>query len=114
MGSRGGAFQDRAVDVGQAPLRMVPDRAVPAPADRTGGRDGFRAAVGALDPGPLREVLTAVAYARDEAARTGSGTVPAGRWSAVVAAAERAVDAVGAEAPQRRAAAPPRSRMAVA
>jgi len=36
-------------------------------------------------------VLTAVAYARDDAARTGATTVADDRWRAVVAAAERAV-----------------------
>ncbi len=52
-------------------------------------RDRFRAAVVALPPGPLRDVLTAVAYARDAAARTGDPAVPDDRWQAVVAAAER-------------------------
>ncbi len=52
-------------------------------------RDRFRAAVVALPPGPLREVLTAVAYARDAAARTGEPAVPDDRWQAVVAVAER-------------------------
>jgi len=54
-------------------------------------RHAFRSAVAALDPGPLRDVLTAVAYARDDAARTGVTTVADDRWRAVVAAAERAV-----------------------
>ncbi len=52
-------------------------------------RDRFRAAVVALPPGPLREVLTAVAYARDAAARTGGPAVPEDRWVALVAVAER-------------------------
>jgi hypothetical protein len=56
-------------------------------------RDRFRSDVGALPPGPLRDVLVAVAYARDEAARSGAPTVAADRWRAVVAAAERAVRA---------------------
>ena len=54
-------------------------------------RHAFRSAVAALDPGPLRDVLTAVAYARDDAARTGATTVSDDRWRAVLAAAERAV-----------------------
>jgi hypothetical protein len=59
-------------------------------------RDRFRAGVTTLAPGPLRDLLIAVAYARDEAARTGATTAPDDRWRAVVAAAERAV---GAAAP---------------
>jgi hypothetical protein len=54
-------------------------------------RDQFRSAVAALPPGPLRDVLTTVAYARDAAARTGASSAPDDRWLAVVAAAERAV-----------------------
>ena len=54
-------------------------------------RDMFRSSVAALAPGPLRDVLTAVAYARDGAARTGATTPSDDRWRAVVAAAERAV-----------------------
>jgi hypothetical protein len=54
-------------------------------------RDQFRSAVVALPPGPLRDVLTAVAYARDAAARAGTDSAPDDRWLAVVAAAERAV-----------------------
>jgi hypothetical protein len=114
MGSRGGVVQDGTVDVGKAPLRMVRDRTVPAAVDRADGRDSFRAAVAALDPGPVRELLTAVAYARDEAARNGSGTASTGRWAAVVAAAERTVTAADADLPQRRAAVLPASRRAVA
>ena len=53
-------------------------------------RDQFRSSVAALAPGPLRDVLTAVAYARDGAARTGATTPSDDRWRAVVAAAERA------------------------
>ena len=56
-------------------------------------RDRFRAGVTTLAPGPLRDVLIAVAYARDEAARTGATTTSDDRWRAVVAAAERAVRA---------------------
>ena len=59
-------------------------------------RHAFRSAVAALDPGPLREVLTAVAYARDDAARTGATTVSDDRWRAVVAVAERVVAAATA------------------
>jgi len=55
-------------------------------------RDRFRSAVSALPAGPLRDVLTAVAYARDAAARTGTGAAPHDRWQAVVAVAERALD----------------------
>ena len=67
-------------------------------------RHAFRSAVAALDPGPLRDVLTAVAYARDEAARTGATSASDDRWRAVVTAAERAVNtaterAVGAATP---------------
>ncbi|MDT7580990.1 MAG: hypothetical protein QOK35_2254 [Pseudonocardiales bacterium] len=54
-------------------------------------RDRFRSAVTALPPGPLRDVLTAVAYARDAAARSGTGAAPDDRWRAVVAVAERAL-----------------------
>ena len=61
--------------------------------DPTQRRDRFRATVAALDPGPLREVLTAVAYAVDEAARTAAAAAPPDRWHAVVAAAERAAHA---------------------
>ena len=53
-------------------------------------RDRFRSSVAALAPGPLRDVLTAVAYARDGAARIGATTPSDDRWRAVVAAAERA------------------------
>ena len=56
-------------------------------------RHTFRSAVAALDAGPLRDVLTAVAYARDDAARTGASTASDDRWRAVVAAAERALRA---------------------
>ena len=59
-------------------------------------RHAFRSAVAALDPGPLRDVLTAVAYARDDAARTGATTVSDDRWRAVVAVAERVVAAATA------------------
>ena len=54
-------------------------------------QDQFRSAVAALPPGPLRDVLTTVAYARDAAGRTSMSSVPDDRWLAVVAAAERAV-----------------------
>ena len=59
-------------------------------------RHAFRSAVATLDPGPLRDVLTAVAYARDDAARTGATTVSDDRWRAVVAVAERVVAAATA------------------
>lgn len=108
------AVQDRAVEVGSVSLQIVRDSTVPAPVDRTDRRDRFRAAVVALDPGPLQEVLTAVAYARDEAARARSSTVPAARWSAVVAAAERAVAAVDAGSAERRVAVPADPRAVVA
>jgi hypothetical protein len=64
-------------------------------------RHTFRAAVAALAPGPLRDVLTAVAYARDEAARTGAATASDDRWRAVVAAAERAAQESAGAAPLR-------------
>lgn len=67
----------------------------PTPASFTTASDprhAFRSAVAALDPGPLRDVLTAVAYARDEAARTGATTTSDDRWRAVVTAAERAIN----------------------
>jgi hypothetical protein len=102
MGSRGGAGQYGGAEVGKAPLRVVRDLVLPDAVDRTHGRDTFRAAVGSLDAGPLRDLLTAVAYARDEAARTGSTTAPAERWSAVVAAAERAVHRAATDLPQQR------------
>ena len=54
-------------------------------------QDQFRSAVAALPPGPLRDVLTTVAYARDASASTGASSVPDDRWLAVVAGAERAV-----------------------
>jgi hypothetical protein len=66
---------------------------LPAAAEHA-DRDRFRSAVTALPPGPLRDVLTAVAYARDAAARTGTGAAPHDRWQAVVAVAERAVQDV--------------------
>ncbi len=56
-------------------------------------RDRFRSSVATLAPGPLRDVLIAVAYARDEAARSGTATASDDRWRAVVTAAERAVQA---------------------
>ncbi len=68
-------------------------------------RDRFRAAVAALAPGPLREVLTAVAYARDAAARTSDRAVPDDRWQAVVAVAERAVRDAAPEVTSRLSAA---------
>ena len=54
-------------------------------------QDQFRNAVAALPPGPLRDVLTTVAYARDAAARSGASTAPDDRWRALLGAAERAV-----------------------
>jgi hypothetical protein len=92
MGDRGGVLDGGAAG-DKARLRMVRELTGPVGVDRVDSRDGFRAAVAALRPGPLRELLTAVAYARDEATRTGSATVSTGRWTAVVAAAERAVAA---------------------
>jgi hypothetical protein len=78
---------------------------VPAPVRPAGeGRDRFRTAVLALEPGPLRDVLVAVAYARDAAARTGAPAPPDDRWWAVVAAADRAVREVAAERPRLHAA----------
>jgi hypothetical protein len=74
----------------------MPDPALPVAADDA-DRDCFRSAVAALPPGPLRDVLTAVAYARDAAARTGTGAVPDDRWRAVVAVAERAVRNAGTQ-----------------
>ena len=59
------------------------------------GRDHFRAAVAALPAGPLRDVLVAVAYARDAAARAGASAAPDDRWLALVAVAERAVREAG-------------------
>ena len=59
----------------------------------TDPRHTFRSAVAALEPGPLRDVLTAVAYARDDAARTGATAAADDRWRAVVTAAERALAA---------------------
>ena len=74
----------------------MPDPALPGIADDA-DRDSFRSAVAALPPGPLRDVLTAVAYARDAATRTGTGAVPDDRWRAIVAAAERAARNAGTE-----------------
>ena len=56
-------------------------------------RDRFRSSVATLAPGPLRDVLIAVAYARDEAARSGAATASDDRWRAVLTAAERAARA---------------------
>jgi hypothetical protein len=67
----------------------MPDLALTAAAARA-ERDCFRDAVLALPAGPLRDVLTAVAYARDAAARGGTSAAPDDRWRALVAAAERA------------------------
>jgi hypothetical protein len=74
----------------------MPNPAMPVAVDDA-DRDCFRRAVAALPPGPLRDVLTAVAYARDAAARTGTGAVPDDRWRAVVAVAERSVRDAGTE-----------------
>ena len=68
----------------------MPNPAMPVAADDA-DRDCFRRAVATLPAGPLRDVLTAVAYARDAAARTGTGAVPDDRWRAVVAVAGRAI-----------------------
>jgi hypothetical protein len=65
------------------------DLALTAAAARA-DRDCFRDAVLALPPGPLRDVLTAVAYGRDAAARGGTSAAPDDRWQALVAVAERA------------------------
>ena len=73
----------------------MPEPALPAAVDQAAHRDRFRAAVAALPPGPLRDVLIAVAYARDAAVRTGGTTVPDDRWQAVVAVAERAARDAG-------------------
>ena len=62
-------------------------------------RDRFRSSVATLAPGPLRDVLIAVAYARDEAARTGAATASDDRWRAVVTAAERAIRDVAIPTP---------------
>lgn len=86
----------------------MPDPALPATAERV-DRDRFRSAVGTLPPGPLRDVLTAVAYARDAAARTGAGAAPHDRWQAVVAVAERAVHTEAAPRPARDRRAPRRT-----
>jgi hypothetical protein len=67
---------------------MYPTTAV---TDLPDDRDRFRSSVAALAPGPLRDVLTAVAYARDGAARTGAPAPSDDRWWAVVTAAERAM-----------------------
>lgn len=69
----------------------MPDLTSPAVAARVDGRDDFRHAVAALPPGPLRDVLTALAYARDAAARRGTTSAPDDRWRALLAVAERAV-----------------------
>jgi hypothetical protein len=69
----------------------MPNPTLSAVAGRADGRDRFRGAVAALPPGPLRDVLTAVAYARDAAARTGAAAAPDDRWQALVATAERAL-----------------------
>jgi hypothetical protein len=79
---------------------------MPAPlpaAEAHADRDRFRSAVTALPPGPLRDVLTAVAYARDAAARTGTGAAPHDRWQAVVAVAERAIQDAETQPTPRRA-----------
>jgi hypothetical protein len=80
----------------------MPDLVLPVAVDDV-DRDYFRSAVATLPPGPLRDVLTAVAYARDATARTGA--VPDDRWRAVVAVAERAVRNAGTEFTPRLAAA---------
>jgi hypothetical protein len=69
----------------------MPSPTLSAVAGRTDGRDRFRDTVATLPPGPLRDVLTAVSYARDAAARTGAAAAPDDRWRALVAAAERAL-----------------------
>jgi len=84
----------------------MPNLTLSAVVGRADGRDRFRDAVAALPPGPLRDVLTAVAYARDAAARAGTGAAPDDRWQAVVAVAERALQSTE-PTPQR---APTRER----
>jgi hypothetical protein len=74
----------------------MPNPAMPVAADDA-DRDCFRRAVAALPPGPLRDVLTAVAYGRDAAARTGTGAVPDDRWRDVVAVEEGSVRDAGME-----------------
>jgi hypothetical protein len=69
----------------------MPDLTLSAVVGHADGRNRFRDAVAGLPPGPLRDVLTAVAYARDAAARTGATAAPDDRWRALVAAAERAL-----------------------
>jgi hypothetical protein len=68
----------------------------PAITDLPEYRDQFRSSVAALAPGELRDVLTAVAYARDGAARTGGSTPSDDRWRAVITAAERAITTAAA------------------
>ena len=85
------ALLPEAEHAGQCPspeASHVPHHRHHRPADH---RDLFRSSVAALAPGPLRDVLIAVAYARDEAGRFGATTPSDDRWRAVVAAAERAV-----------------------
>jgi hypothetical protein len=79
--------------VGQRRPRRPPVNPIAVVVDLPHQRDRFRSGVATLPPGPLRDVLTAVAYARDEAARTGATTATDDRWQAVVTAAERAVRA---------------------
>ena len=67
--------------------------------DQPDHRDRFRSSVAALAPGPLRDVLTTVAYARDGAARSGTATASDDRWRAVVTAAERAIRDVAIPTP---------------
>jgi hypothetical protein len=77
-----------------SPVAVRPAVVSPAPVglmSPTDGRDRFRGAVIALPPGPLRDVLIAVAYGRDAAARAGTSSAPDDRWTALVAVAERAV-----------------------
>ena len=81
----------------------MPNLTLSAVVGRADGRDRFRDAVAALPPGPLRDVLTAVAYARDGAARFGATTPSDDRWRAVVAAAERAMVAASEQAVQEAA-----------
>jgi hypothetical protein len=102
MSSIGRGIRDGEPDAGTARPHPARDPGLAIATDGSLGRDRFRAAVTGLEPGPLRDVLTAVAYARDEAARVGTAGAPSGRWLAVVAAAERAVHQGAADAARLR------------
>lgn len=95
-------IRDGEPDAGTARPHPARDLGLAIVTDGSLDRDRFRVAVAGLEPGPLRDVLTAVAYARDEAARVGTVGAPSGRWPAVVAAAERAVHQRAADAARLR------------